>query len=595
MSEDDTLFDPLLDQPEVEDFPTLLKKSFANAKKRDNRIMHGKVVQIGSDAVLVDVGLKSEGLISIKEFMTPDKHLRIKEGDTVDVYLERMEDKHGQPILSREKAKQEEIWQYFEQAQEKQLPIEGVITSRVKSGFTVILNDPSIQSATPAFLPSSQVDINPIKDFSTLYNKTERFMILKIDRVRGNVVVSRRAVLKNERNESFLEIQSQLIEGKVLPGFVKNITDYGAFIDLGGIDGLVHITDLTWRRVSHPAHILQIGQAVNVKVLSFDAESQRLSLGIKQLEADPWDTLETRYPLYSKVVGRVTSITDYGAFIELEPGIEGLVHISELSWKKNIHPSKVLSTSQEVEVMIWEIHKDSHRLNLSLRQCVPNPWEQFQTAYPVDSVLEGKVKNITEYGIFIGLPYEMDGLVYLSDIDWDKTGPQALNQYRRKDSVKVKVLGIDIEKERISLGIKQLSEDPFILASRDLKEGSVVTCVVNEVTSGGISVRLENGYETFIRKGEIAKDRTQQNPSLFTVDQSIQARVTEIDFVNRKVTLSIRSLEIEEEMESVAAYGSGSSNVVLGDIFDIALEKKPPKSKKKKSKKHSEESFEEDF
>jgi len=538
-----------------EDFAALLEQSFGGGGGIEGTVLKGTVVSIENDVALIDVGLKSEGRVPLKEFALPGQKPEIKVGDQVEVYLDRMEDKHGEAVLSREKARREEAWTQLEKSFKDNQRVTGVIFGRVKGGFTVDLN------GAVAFLPGSQVDIRPVRDVGPLMGTPQPFQILKMDRSRGNIVVSRRAVLEESRAEARSELVANLKEGQILTGVVKNITDYGAFVDLGGVDGLLHVTDIAWRRINHPSEALSIGQTVQVQVVRFNPETQRISLGMKQLEADPWEGVEHKYPVGAKFRGRVTNITDYGAFVELEPGIEGLVHVSEMSWtKKNVHPGKIVSTSQEVEVMVLDVDPHKRRISLGLKQCLDNPWTSFVEKYPVGSVLEGEIKNITEFGLFVGLPGDIDGMVHLSDLDWQKPGEQAITEYKKGDVVKVKLLDVDVEKERISLGIKQLSSDPFAAATGTLKKGDVVTCTVSGMTG-------------FIRKGDLSRDRSEQRPDRFAVGEKVDAKITSIDSKTRKVTLSIKAREVEEEKQAMADYGSSDSGASLGDILGAAISK----------------------
>jgi small subunit ribosomal protein S1 len=558
----------------AEDFEALLDESFGQVTSIEGSVVRGIVVSIENDHALIDVGLKSEGRIPLKEFSTAGQAPEIKPGDAVEVYVERMEDRNGEAMLSRDKARREEAWAALETAFNDQERVTGVIFSRVKGGFTVDL------SGAVAFLPGSQVDIRPVRDISPLMGTPQPFQILKMDRRRGNIVVSRRAVLEESRAEARSELVASLKEGMVLQGVVKNITDYGAFVDLGGVDGLLHVTDIAWRRINHPSEALQIGQSVKVQVVRFNSETQRISLGMKQLEADPWEGVDLKYPVGTKYNGRVTNITDYGAFVELEAGIEGLVHVSEMSWtKKNVHPGKIVSTSQEVEVMILDVDPSKRRISLGLKQCLSNPWQDFVEKYPTDSVIDGEVKNITEFGLFIGLPGEIDGMVHLSDIDWEKSGEEALQDYKKGDMVQAKVLDVDIEKERISLGIKQMSGDPFAEGAASLRKGAVVTCTVTEVNDGGIEVSVQDGMTGFIRKSDLSRDRSEQRPERFAVGDKVDAKITNIDNKSRKLSLSIKSREVEEEKQAMAEYGSSDAGASLGDILGAALKQKEEASK----------------
>jgi len=552
-----------------ESFAALLEESLGTAESLEGSVVKGRVVSVENDMVTIDVGLKSEGRVALKEFSVPGQPAELKAGDTVEVYLERMEDKNGEAVLSREKAKREEAWTQLEKAFNDQQRVTGVIFGRVKGGFTVDLN------GAVAFLPGSQVDIRPVRDISPLLGTPQPFQILKMDRSRGNIVVSRRAVLEESRAEARSELVANLKEGQVLQGVVKNITDYGAFVDLGGVDGLLHVTDIAWRRINHPSEALQIGQTVTVQVIRFNPETQRISLGMKQLEADPWEGVEAKYPIGAKFKGRVTNITDYGAFVELEPGIEGLVHVSEMSWtKKNVHPGKIVSTSQEVEVMVLDVDPQKRRISLGLKQCLDNPWETFLDKFGPGTELEGEVKNITEFGLFVGLPGDIDGMVHMSDLDWNKSGEEAIAEFKKGDRVKVKVLDVDIDKERISLGIKQLSSDPFEAATAGLKKNDVVTCTVTAVTDGGIEVAVGEGYTGFIRKSDLSRERGEQRPERFAVGEKIDAKVTQIDRGSRRISLSIKAREMEEEKQAMAEYGSSDSGASLGDILGAALKRK---------------------
>jgi small subunit ribosomal protein S1 len=552
--------------PSTDDFAAMLDESFGDTERIEGSVVTGTVIAIENDEAVVDVGLKAEGRVPLKEFSTPGHPAEVQIGDQVEVYVERFETRSGEALLSRDKARREESWNKLEQAFKETAKVQGTIFGRVKGGFAVDLG------GAVAFLPGSQVDIRPVRDVSPLLNKDEPFQILKMDRRRGNIVVSRRAVLEESRAEQRNELLATLKEGQVLTGVVKNITDYGAFVDLGGLDGLLHVTDISWRRVNHPTEVLSVGQQVQVQVIRFNRETQRISLGMKQLEADPWEGVELKYPVGTKFTGRVTNITDYGAFVELEPGVEGLVHVSEMSWtKKNVHPGKIVSTSQEVEVMVLEVDPDKRRVSLGLKQCLANPWESFQEQHPAGSTIEGEIKNITEFGLFVGLDNDIDGMVHLSDLDWQVPTEEAVAKYKKGDVVKAVVLDVDVEKERISLGIKQLSGDPFKEAVSGLKRGDRVTCVVSEVTSSGVEVTTTNGASGFIRKAELSRDRVEQRPDRFAVGEKVDAKVTNIDAANRRLTLSIKALEIEDEKRAMADFGSSDSGASLGDILGPAI------------------------
>ncbi len=554
--------------PSREDFAALLEQSFSEGSMQEGSVIKGTVVAIENDLAIIDVGLKTEGRVALKEFATPGKPANLNVGDIVEVYLERIENAMGEAVLSREKAKREESWIRLEEAFEKQDRVDGQIFGRVKGGFTVDLD------GAVAFLPGSQVDIRPVRDVTPLMNIPQPFQILKMDKRRGNIVVSRRAVLEETRAEQRQELVENLKEGQVLEGVVKNITDYGAFVDLGGVDGLLHVTDIAWRRVNHPTEVLSIGQTLKVQVIKVNHDTQRISLGMKQLEADPWEGVETKYPLEARFKGRVTNITDYGAFVELEPGVEGLVHVSEMSWtKKNVHPGKIVSTSQEVEVMVLEVDPVKRRISLGLKHCMDNPWTTFAEKYPSGTMVEGEIKNITEFGLFVGLDADVDGMVHMSDLDWNRPGEEAMTDYQKGQIVKAVVLDVDTEKERISLGIKQLSGDPMESLG-DIRKGAVVTCTVTAVTENGLEVTVgADDMSAFIRRAELARDRGDQRPERFSVGDKIDARVTQFDRAARKIQLSIKALEIAEEKEAVAQYGSSDSGASLGDILGAALNK----------------------
>ena len=553
----------------LDEFEALLSESFGDEVSIEGSVVKGTIISIEGDSALIDVGLKSEGRVSLREFTSPGQEHGLKAGDLVEVYVERMEDRNGEAMLSREKARREEAWVILERAFEAQERVDGTIFGRVKGGFTVDL------AGATAFLPGSQVDIRPVKDIAHLLGISQPFLILKMDRRRGNIVVSRRAVLEESRTEARSELVANLQEGQTLQGVVKNITDYGAFVDLGGVDGLLHVTDIAWRRINHPSEALTIGQSVDVQVIRFNAETQRISLGMKQLEDDPWSNVDTKYPIESRFSGRVTNITDYGAFVELEPGIEGLVHVSEMSWtKKNVHPGKIVSTSQEVEIVVLDVDASKRRISLGLKQCLPNPWDEFLKNHPVGSEIEGEIKNITEFGLFIGLAGEIDGMAHFSDLDWERPGEEAINDYSKGENVKAKVLDIDPEKERISLGIKQLTEDPFTTGAATIRKGIIVTTTVTKLLDTGIEVTIGDNMAGFIRKSELSRDRSEQRTDRFAVGEKVDAKVTQIDQKNRKVTLSIKAREIEEEKKAMAEYGSSDSGASLGDILGAALRQK---------------------
>jgi len=553
----------------TENFADLLAESFGENTNIEGSVVRGFVIGMDSDAVIIDVGLKSEGRVPLKELAAPGQSPEVAIGDEIEVYVERMEDRNGQAVLSRDKARREEAWGVLETSFEKQERVTGVIFGKVKGGFTVDL------SGATAFLPGSQVDIRPVRDLGPLMGTPQPCQILKIDRRRGNIVVSRRAVLEESRAEARSELVSNLQEGQVLQGVVKNITDYGAFVDLGGVDGLLHVTDIAWQRISHPSEALQIGETVEVQVIRFNAETQRISLGMKQLLSDPWGDVEGKFPIGAKMEGRVTNITDYGAFVELEAGVEGLVHVSEMSWtKKNVHPGKIVSTSQQVEVMVLDVDLSKRRISLGLKQCTTNPWEDLTATYPIGTEIEGEVRNITEFGLFVGLTDDIDGLVHLSDISWETTGEVALEGFNKGDMVKAKVLDIDINKERISLGIKQLTEDPFAGQADTHRKGEVVTCTVSAVSDNGIDVTIGENLTGFIRRTDLSRDRAEQRSDRFAVGEKVDAVVTNVDKKTRKLTLSIKARETAEEKQAMADFGSSDSGASLGDILGAALAKR---------------------
>jgi len=577
--------------PSHEDFAALLEETYGENEAFEGSVIKGIVVAIEKDVAVIDVGLKTEGRVPLKEFQGPGREGALHIGDEVEVYLERIENALGEAVISRDKARREESWIKLEKAFEKQERVEGVIFNQVKGGFTVDLD------GAVAFLPRSQVDIRPIRDVTPLMQVPQPFQILKMDRRRGNIVVSRRTVLEESRAEQRHEIVANLEEGQVIDGMVKNITDYGAFVDLGGIDGLLHVTDIAWRRVNHPSEVLTIGQTVRVKIIKINHDTHRISLGMKQLLEDPWQGIEAKYPVEARFHGRVTNITDYGAFVELEPGIEGLIHVSEMSWtKKNVHPGKIVATSQEVDVQVLEVDPIKRRISLGLKQTLANPWEVFAEKFPVGSEVEGEVKNKTEFGLFIGLDGEVDGMVHLSDLDWTRPGEQVIEDYKKGDIVKARVLDVDMEKERISLGIKQLATAPANAAvtataapkgaeeaaaapgGAELKKGAVVTCEVTEVKEGGIDVVISGtDLTSFVKRSELARDRADQRPERFAVGEKVDARITQYDRRTQKVTVSIKALEVAEEKEAIAQYGSADSGASLGDILGAALKAREKK------------------
>lgn len=552
-----------------ENFADLLAESFSESTSVEGSVVRGTIIAIESDNAIIDVGLKSEGRIPLKEFTAPGQDPELQVGDTVEVYVERMEDRDGQALLSREKARREEAWVILERAFEAQERVTGVIFGRVKGGFTVDL------SGATAFLPGSQVDIRPINDVSALMGAPQPFQILKIDRRRGNIVVSRRAVLEESRAEARSELVSNLVEGQILKGVVKNITDYGAFVDLGGVDGLLHVTDIAWRRINHPSEALTVGQTVDVQVIRFNQETQRISLGMKQLQSDPWENAVDKFKTGARLSGRVTNITDYGAFVELDDGVEGLVHVSEMSWtKKNVHPGKIVSTSQEVEVVVLDVDLTKRRISLGLKQATDNPWAEFETNNKIGDVIEGEINNITEFGLFVGLTEEIDGLVHMSDISWSSSNEEVLEEFNKGDKVEAKILDIDLEKERISLGIKQLTSNPVADAAEKVRKGDAVTCIITAVTEQGLEVRVGDTLSGFIRRGDLARDRSDQRVERFAVGEKVDAVISQIDNKNNKLTLSIKAREMAEEKQAMAEFGSSDSGASLGDILGAALAKK---------------------
>jgi small subunit ribosomal protein S1 len=567
--------DESISSPSRDDFAAMLEQSFQTQSPAEGSVIKGKVVAIENDFAIVDVGLKTEGRVSLKEFGMPGMPVAVKVGDEVEVYLERVENALGEAVLSRDKARREESWIRLERAFNEQTRVQGVIFGRVKGGFTVDLD------GAVAFLPGSQVDVRPMRDVGPLMNQAQPFQILKMDRRRGNIVVSRRAVLEERRAEERTSLVASLQEKQVVEGVVKNITDYGAFVDLGGVDGLLHVTDIAWRRVSHPTEVLSVGQNVTVQIIKINHDTQRISLGMKQLQTDPWEGVGAKYPVGAKFTGKVTNVTDYGAFVELEPGVEGLVHVSEMSWvKKNVAPSKIVAPGTEVDVQVLEVDSNKRRISLGLKQTQDNPWEGFAKSHPPGTIIEGEIKSITEFGLFIGLDSDIDGMVHLSDLSWDKPGEQAVQDYQKGQVVKAQVLDVDAEKERVSLGIKQLSHQPAESAAvAALKKNSIVTATVTEVNDGGIEVQLADGSKSFIRRADLSRDRNDQRPERFGVGNKVDAMVTASDKATRKISLSIKAREVAEEKEAVAQYGSSDSGASLGDILGAALKKATKKDK----------------
>jgi small subunit ribosomal protein S1 len=559
-----------LANPSRDDFAAMLDQTLGQADSFEGRVVIGTVTGIENDLAVIDVGLKSEGRVPLREFAAPGQKADLKVGDEVEVYVDRVENANGEAMLSRDRARREAAWDKLETEFAKTARVEGVIFGRVKGGFTVDL------SGAVAFLPGSQVDIRPVRDVTPLMDIPQPFQILKMDRKRGNIVVSRRAVLEETRAEQRSGLIQSLAEGQVIDGVVKNITDYGAFVDLGGIDGLLHVTDLSYKRVGHPSEMLNIGDTVRVQIIRINRDTQRISLGMKQLESDPWDGASVKYPVGAKLTGRVTNITEYGAFVELEAGIEGLVHVSEMSWtKKNVHPGKIVSTSQEVEVIVLEVDQEKRRISLGLKQAQANPWERFAEQHPVGSTVEGEVKNATEFGLFVGLDGDVDGMVHMSDIAWGISGEDALNLHRKGEMVQAVVLAVEPDKERISLGMKQLERGApavGVATSGDrLNKNAIVTVTVLEVRDAGLEVQAgDDGATGFIKRTDLGRDRDEQRPERFQVGQKFDAMVSGFDR-SKKPTFSIKAMQISEEKQAVAQYGSSDSGASLGDILGEAL------------------------
>jgi small subunit ribosomal protein S1 len=552
----------------IEDFAKMLEETPEGSADIIGKVIKGSVISMDKESALIDVGLKSEGRVSLKEFATPGRDLTLKIGDRVEVYVEKMEDRDGLIVLSHEKARREASWQELERAHKTNQTVNGIIFGRVKGGFTVDLN------GAVAFLPASQLDVRPIKDITPFMGKEQPFQILKMDRSRGNIVVSRRTLIEESRTEARSELLANIEEGKILEGVVKNITDYGAFVDLGGLDGLLHVTDMSWRRITHPSEVLHVGQTIKVQIIRYNRDTQRISLGIKQLESDPWQTVGSKFSVGMKLRGTVTNIADYGAFVELDSGIEGLVHVSEMSWtKKNVHPGKIISTSQEIEVMVLEIDPAKRRIALGIKQCMENPWSMVASDRPVGSEFEGEVRNITEFGLFIAVSDDLDGMVHMSDLSWTDSPEEAIRKYNKGDKIRVKVLEVDPEKERISLGVKQLSPDPYASGLAEIKKGDIVTCDITGITDQGLDVAINGTLPGFIRKAELSKERSEQRTDRFAIGEKVDAKVTNIDRTTRKLSLSIKGREIHEEKEAMATYGSADSGASLGDILGAAFDK----------------------
>lgn len=559
--------------PSRDDFAAMLNESLGGEDQGfEGRVVKGTVTGIENDMAVIDVGLKSEGRVALREFASPGQKAEINIGDEVEVYVDRIENVNGEAMLSRDRARREASWDKLEKEHDEGNRVDGVIFGRVKGGFTVDLD------GAVAFLPGSQVDVRPVRDVTPLMDISQPFQILKMDRKRGNIVVSRRAILEETRAEQRSGLIESLAEGQVTEGVVKNITDYGAFVDLGGIDGLLHVTDLSYKRVNHPNEMIEIGETLKVQIIKINKDTQRISLGMKQLESDPWDAAAEKYAVGTKLSGAVTNITEYGAFVELEAGIEGLVHVSEMSWtKKNVHPGKIVSTSQEVDVIVLEVDTEKRRISLGLKQAQSNPWTDFADKHPVGATVEGEVKNATEFGLFIGLEGDVDGMVHMSDIAWGISGEDALNLHHKGEEVKAVVLDIDVEKERISLGMKQLEKGAPAMGGADtggMKKGSVATVTVLEVRDGGLEVQVgDDGVTGFIKRSDLGRDRDEQRPDRFQVGQKVDAMVTGFDR-SKKPNFSIKAHQLAEEKQAVEQFGSTDSGASLGDILGEALKKK---------------------
>ena len=556
-------------------FAKMLEQSLSDKRMLEGKVVPGTIIAIKNDKAIIDVGLKAEGKLFLSDIKALKGTDTVSVGDTLDVYVERYEDKNGEPILSIEKAKKEAVWQSLAEKLETGEPVEGIITGRTKGGFAVDIR------GTVAFLPGSQVDLRLVKDISPLMNIPQPFKLLKMDRQRNNIVVSRRAVLESQRDAVKNEVLSKLEEGAVVDGVVKNIMEYGAFVDIGGIDGLLHVTDMSWKRVASPTDVINVGDTVKVQVLKINRDTARISLGMKQLTASPWENIAQRFKVGEKYKGKVSNITDYGAFIELEDCIEGLAYLSELSWlKKGVTPSKLLTIGQEVEAMVLEVNAERKKLALSLKQCQPNPWKDFEENHPVGTKIEGVVKTITEFGIFVGVTDLLDGMVHVTDVSWqDGSSEDKSKKIKKGDKIEVVVLGVDPVKERISLGIKQLEDDPYAEAMQSTKKGNIVVAEIKELHNNGLEVVLDNGLTGFIKVNDISNDKSKRKADAFAVGEKIEALVLGFERGTRRVNLSIRALEVKREKEALEKYGSADSGASLGDILGVALDKKPENEK----------------
>ena len=557
----------LNDRSDSADFASLLNETIGENESFEGSVVRGRIIGFAPDCVIVDVGLKAEGRVPLREFGAAGQNNELQIGDEVEVYVDRVENRDGEAVLSREKARREEAWVDLEKAYEDEAKITGIIFGKVKGGFTVDLN------GAVAFLPGSQVDIRPIRDINPLMGTPQPFQILKMDRQRGNIVVSRRAVLEENRAEARSDLLDLLEEGKVLEGVVKNITDYGAFIDLGGVDGLLHVTDISWKRINHPSEVLEVGKTVKVVVVRYNEENGRVSLGMKQLENDPWDGIESRVAVGDRLRGRISNITDYGAFVELEDGIEGLVHVSEMSWtKKNVHPGKIVSTSEEVDVQVLDIDMEKRRISLGIKQCQENPWIDYAKSAKEGDEIEGEIRNITEFGLFVALNDHIDGMVHLSDISWEDQSEEILRNYKKGDMVKARILEVDAEKERVALGMKQLTDNPLEGAFEGLAKGKVVTCAVIETEKDGVVVSVNDVIKGYIKRSDLSRERSEQRPDRFAVGEKVDAKITRMDTKSMTIGLSIKAREIDEDKAAMAEYGSTESGASLGDILGAALE-----------------------
>ena len=560
------------------EFFKLLEESFKKSSKLEGFVKKGKVVAVENDSIIVDVGLKSEGIVPLRE-LDPTKSKEIKAGDDIEVFVERFEGRSGNAILSYEKAQREDAWEILSKSFENKEVVTGIIKGKIRGGFSVEL------SKTLAFLPGSQLDVRPI-DVESIMNKPQTFQIIKMDKKRNNIVVSRRSVIEGNRQVERGLLLSKIKEGDILEGMVKNLTDYGAFVDLGGMDGLIHVTDISWQRIEHPSEILSLGKKIKVKIIKFDQEQQKISLGLKQLQPDPWDKLIGKYVENNKYTGKVTKVTDYGAFVELEPGIEGLIHISEMTWSKsNIHPGKIVSNSQDIEIIILDIDKEKRRIGLGLKQCQENPWKKFSETYPKNTEIEGTIKHIAEFGLFIGLPTNVDGMVHLSDLDWEQAGEEAIKKYKKGDKVKAKIIDIDPESQKISLGIKQLVKNPLKSSFKDIKIGDTITCNITKLEEDGIHINTANKLQGYIEKLDLSQEKSEQRVDRFAVGERVDAVITKIDQENSQLILSIKAREVGEEKKAAAKFGSSDSGASLSNILDKGSEKKGKKSAVSKKEK----------